>query len=234
MKNKLPAIAPATRLTGELRADMTFEQLLFYFFGGMLVVAASMVITMRNPIHSALFLVVAFFNCAAIWLLLEAEFLAITLVLVYVGAVMVLFVFVIMMLDINIARLREGFARYLPIAAIVGVLIAIEMILVVGPKNFGLDKVAEPARHVAGYSNTKELGRVLYTEYVYSFEIASAILLIAIVAAIALTLRRRSGTRHQNIPRQIAVKRNDRLKIIKMDAEKPVSHSDEVVKGEAE
>jgi NADH-quinone oxidoreductase subunit J len=213
---------------------MTFEQLLFYFFGGILVFSASMVITMRNPIHSALFLVVAFFNCAAIWLLLEAEFLAITLVLVYVGAVMVLFVFVIMMLDINLARLREGFARYLPIAAIVGVLIAIEMILVVGPKNFGLDKIAEPARHAAGYSNTKELGSVLYTEYVYSFEIASAILLIAIVASIALTLRRRSGTRHQNIPKQVAVKRNDRLKIIKMDAEKPVSHSDEVVKGEAE
>lgn len=211
---------------------MTFEQLLFYFFSGTLVFAATMVITMRNPIHAALFLVMAFFNCSAIWLLLEAEFLAITLVLVYVGAVMVLFIFVIMMLDINIARLREGFARYLPIALVVGVLIAVEMILVVGPENFGLAEFAEPARHAADYSNTKELGSVLYTEYVYSFEIASAILLIAIVAAIALTLRRREGTKHQNIATQVAVKRNDRLKIIKMDAETPSAESDDVDKGE--
>lgn len=208
---------------------MTFEQLLFYFFAGMLVFAATMVITMRNPVHAALFLIMAFFNSAAVWLLLEAEFLAITLVLVYVGAVMVLFVFVIMMLDINIARLREGFARYLPIAVVVGLVIAAEMILVVGPENFGLDKVAAPTRHAADYSNTRELGSVLYTEYVYSFEIASAILTIAIVAAIALTLRRREGTKHQVISEQVVVKNTDRLKVVSMEPSPRVSIHDPVI-----
>lgn len=208
---------------------MTFEQLLFYFFAGTLVFAATMVITMRNPVHAALFLIMAFFNSAAIWLLLEAEFLAITLVLVYVGAVMVLFIFVIMMLDINIARLREGFTRYLPVAAIVSLIIAVEMILVIGPENFGLQEYAAPARHAADYSNTKELGSVLYTEYVYSFEIASAILLIAIVAAIALTLRRREGTRHQVISEQVVVKSADRLKVVEMESSPRVSIHDPVI-----
>lgn len=199
---------------------MSFEQILFYFFAGILVFAATMVITARNPVHAVLFLIVAFFNSASLWLLLEAEFLAITLVLVYVGAVMVLFIFVVMMLDIDLARMREGFARYLPIAAIVGVIIAVEMILVLGKGNFGLEHYAEPARHAADYSNTKELGSVLYTDYVYPFEIASAILLIAIVAAIALTLRRRPGTRHQNVSKQVAVNRSDRVRIVQVDVEK--------------
>jgi NADH-quinone oxidoreductase subunit J len=199
---------------------MTIEQLTFYVFAAILVFAAIMVITVRNPVHASLFLVVAFFNSAVLWLLLEAEFLAITLVLVYVGAVMVLFLFVIMMLDINIARLREGFARYLPIAAVVAVIMAVEMVFVVGPGNFGLEQFAEPARHAADYSNTKELGSVLYTVYLYPFEIAAAILLVAIVAAIALTLRRRPGTRHQEIDKQVAVRAADRLRIVKMDAEK--------------
>lgn len=199
---------------------MTIEQLTFYVFAAILVFAAIMVITVRNPVHASLFLVVAFFNSAVLWLLLEAEFLAITLVLVYVGAVMVLFLFVIMMLDINIARLREGFAKYLPIAAVVAVIMAVEMVFVVGPGNFGLEQFAEPARHAADYSNTKELGSVLYTVYLYPFEIAAAILLVAIVAAIALTLRRRPGTRHQQIDKQVAVRAADRLRIVKMDVEK--------------
>jgi len=202
------------------------EQISFYVFATLLVFAASMVITMRNPVHAALFLVMAFFNCAALWLLLEAEFLAITLVLVYVGAVMVLFLFVIMMLDINIARLREGFARYLPIAAVVAVILAIEMILVVGPANFGLEQFAEPARHAADYSNTRELGNLLYTVYLYPFEIAAAILLVAIVAAIALTMRRREGTRHQKIEEQVAVKAADRVRIVKMASEPGYSETD--------
>ena len=200
---------------------MTIEQLTFYVFAAILVFAATMVITVRNPVHASLFLVVAFFNSAILWLLLEAEFLAITLVLVYVGAVMVLFLFVIMMLDINIARLREGFAKYLPIAAVVAVIMVAEMVFVVGPANFGLEQFAEPVRHAADYSNTKELGSVLYTVYLYPFEIAAAILLVAIVAAISLTLRRRPGTRHQQIEKQVAVRAADRLRIVKMDTEKP-------------
>lgn len=199
---------------------MTIEQLTFYVFAAILVFAAVMVITVRNPVHASLFLVVAFFNSAVLWLLLEAEFLAITLVLVYVGAVMVLFLFVIMMLDINIARLREGFAKYLPVAVVVAVIMVVEMVFVVGPSNFGLEKFSEPARHAADYSNTKELGSVLYTQYLYPFEIAAAILLVAIIAAISLTLRRRPGTRHQQIDKQVAVRAADRLRIVKMDSEK--------------
>ena len=195
------------------------EQISFYVFSFLLIFAASMVITMRNPVHSALFLVMAFFNAAALWLLLEAEFLAITLVLVYVGAVMVLFLFVVMMLDIDIARMRDGFAKYLPIAAVVAVIMAIEMILVVGPEHFGLAQFAEPARHAADYSNTKELGNLLYTVYLYPFEIAAAILLVAIVAAIALTMRRREGTRHQNITKQVSAKATERVRVVKMASE---------------
>jgi len=195
------------------------EQISFYVFATLLIFAATMVITMRNPVHSALFLVMAFFNSAALWLLLEAEFLAITLVLVYVGAVMVLFLFVIMMLDINIARMRDGFAKYLPIAAVVAVVLAIEMVLVVGPEHFGLAQFADPVRHASDYSNTKELGNLLYTVYLYPFEIAAAILLVAIVAAIALTMRRREGTRHQKIEEQVAVKAADRVRVVKMASE---------------
>jgi len=195
------------------------EQISFYVFAGLLIFAASMVITMRNPVHSALFLVMAFFNCAALWLLLEAEFLAITLILVYVGAVMVLFLFVIMMLDINIAKMRDGFAKYLPIAAVVAVVMAIEMILVVGPEHFGLAQFAEPVRAASDYSNTRELGNLLYTVYVYPFEIAAVILLVAIIAAISLTMRRRKGTRHQVIGDQVAVKASDRVRLVKMASE---------------
>ncbi len=199
---------------------MTFEKFVFWVFAAILVFAAFRVITVRNPVHAALHLVLAFFTSAGLWLLMEAEFLAITLVLVYVGAVMVLFLFVVMMLDINIAPLREGFIRYLPVGATVAGLIILEMALVVGARNFGLDQMASPIARPEGYSNTRELGGMLYTDYVYPFEIAAVILLVAIIAAIALTMRRREGTKHQDPSKQVQVKRNDRLRIVKMKAEK--------------
>jgi NADH-quinone oxidoreductase subunit J len=199
---------------------MTFEKFVFWVFAAILVFAAFRVITVRNPVHAALHLVLAFFTSAGLWLLLEAEFLAITLVLVYVGAVMVLFLFVVMMLDINVAPLKEGFIRYLPVGATIAGLIVIEMILVIGARNFGLDQIAKPAARAADYSNTRELGRVIYTDYVYAFEIAAVILLVAIIAAIALTMRRREGTKHQDPAKQVLVKRSDRLRILKMKAEK--------------
>ena len=199
---------------------MGFEQFVFWFFAAVLVFAGVMVITVRNPVFAALFLVLAFFTSAGLWLLLEAEFLAITLVLVYVGAVMVLFLFVVMMLDINLAPLQEGFSKYLPVGIAVGALIIFEMYLVLGKDHFGLEHVAAPVAHAADYSNTRELGRVLYTAYVYPFEIASAILLVAIIAAIALTLRTRRQTKYVSPEKQVAVKRADRIRMVKMAAEK--------------
>ncbi|MDZ7583898.1 MAG: NADH-quinone oxidoreductase subunit J, partial [Thiobacillus sp.] len=157
---------------------------------------------------------------AGLWMLLEAEFLAITLVLVYVGAVMVLFLFVVMMLDINLDKLREGFWNYAPLAGFVSVLLVIEMALILGSRHFGLDVMAAPAPHPADYSNTKELGRLIYTDYVYAFELAAVILLVAIVAAIALTLRRRKDSKYIDPAEQVKVKRNDRLRIVKMGAVK--------------
>ena len=198
---------------------MSFEQIVFYFFAAVLILAAGAVITVRNAVHAALFLVLAFFTTAALWLLLEAEFLAITLVLVYVGAVMVLFLFVVMMLDINTAPMREGFARYLPVAALVAVLTVVVMVMAVGREHFGLEQFAAPERMSADVSNTRMLGEQLYTVYLYPFEIAAVILLVAIVAAIALTLRRRPGTRYQSVEKQVRVLSEDRLKVIKMDAE---------------
>jgi len=196
------------------------EQFIFYIFAAILLFAAIRVITARNPVHCALYLVLAFFTSAAIWLLLEAEFLAIVLVLVYVGAVMVLFLFVVMMLDINLAPLREGFARYLPVGILVAFLIASQLALVVGAKHFGIDVVPAPQRHAAGYSNTEELGSVLYTVYVYPFELAAVILLVAIIAAIALTMRRRKGIKYQRPSNQVSVRAEDRVRIVKMPAEK--------------
>lgn len=192
---------------------MAFEQAIFYFFAAVMLLAAAAVITVRNPVHSALFLVLTFFAAAGLWLLLEAEFLAITLVLVYVGAVMVLFLFVVMMLDINLAPMREGFIRYLPVGALVAIMVMVMMGLVVGPETFGLDRVAAPERAPADYSNTAELGRVLYTVYVYPFEIAAVILLVAIVAAISLALRHRPQSKHQDPDAQISVHKADRLRI---------------------
>jgi NADH-quinone oxidoreductase subunit J len=198
---------------------MAFEKLVFYTFATILVYAATRVITVRNPVHAALHLVLAFFTCAALWILLEAEFLAITLVLVYVGAVMVLFLFVVMMLDINLAPLREGFMKYLPVGLVVAGLMVVEMILVLRSKSFDAASMPEPLRHAADYSNTRELGSVLYTDYVYPFEIASVILVVAIIAAIALTMRKRPGTKMQNPAEQVKVRREDRIRVLKMEAE---------------
>ena len=202
---------------------MTFIDLIFYFFAGMLVLAGLGVISSRNPVHSALFLVLSFFSCSALWLLLQAEFLAIVLVLVYVGAVMVLFLFVVMMLDINLAQMREGFVRYLPIGALVALVMVAQMVWIVGPFGpdvFAGDQLNQAVQQGADYSNTKELGRVLYTDYVFPFEVASVILLVAIVAAIALTMRRREMTKYQTPGKQVKVRKEDRLRVVKMDAER--------------
>jgi len=206
--------------------NMTYTTAIFYFFAAILVFAGLRVITARNPVHAALFLVLAFFTAAGLWILLEAEFLAITLVLVYVGAVMVLFLFVVMMLDINLDKLREGFWDYLPLAGFVSVLLMVEMALILGSRHFGLEVMGTPAPHAADYSNTKELGRLLYTDYVYAFELAAVILLVAIVAAIALTLRRRKDSKYIDPAVQVRVKRNDRLRIVKMQAVKTGEASD--------
>ncbi len=195
-----------------------FQDIVFYALAAVLLYAALSVITTRNPVYAALYLVLAFFTAAGIWLLLEAEFLAITLVLVYVGAVMVLFLFVVMMLDINLDKLREGFWNALPIALPVGGLMAVEMVMIVGVRNFGYDKVVAPPAHPADYSNTAELGRVLYTDYLLPFELASVVLLVAIVAAIALTLRSRKESKSMDPSKQVLVKKADRLRIMKMDA----------------
>ncbi|MEI2635410.1 MAG: NADH-quinone oxidoreductase subunit J [Methylotenera sp.] len=194
---------------------MVFTDVVFYTLAAILLFAGLRVITTRNPVHAALFLVLAFFTAAGIWLLLEAEFLAIALVLVYVGAVMVLFLFVVMMLDINIDKLREGFWEYLPMAGTIGLLMAVEMVMVLGGKYFGATRaVSKPA----DYSNTAEIGRVLYTEYLLPFELASVVLLVAIVAAIVLTLRDRKDSKSMNPADQVLVKKQDRIRIVKMDA----------------
>ena len=194
---------------------MIFTDFVFYTLAAILLFASIRVITTRNPVHAALHLVLAFFTAAGIWLLLEAEFLAIALVLVYVGAVMVLFLFVVMMLDINIDKLREGFWEYLPMAGIIGLLMAVEMVMVLSGKYFIAAKVASKA---ANYSNTAELGRVLYTDYLLPFELASVVLLVAIVAAIVLTLRDRKESKSMNPAEQVLVKKADRLRVVKMDA----------------
>jgi NADH-quinone oxidoreductase subunit J len=198
---------------------MSFEQIIFYLFSTILVFAAAMMVTVRNPVRAAMFLILAFFTSAALWMMLEAEFLAITLVLVYVGAVMVLFIFVIMMLDIDIAVLREGFAKFLPVGIVIALLMLAMIVMVVGGEHFGLEIFAAPERHGADYSNTRELGMELYTTYLYAFELAAVILLVAIVAAIALTLRHNPNTKFQQVPEQVAVRRNDRLRIVEMEAE---------------
>lgn len=198
---------------------MSFFEVVFYAFSALLLVSALGVVSARNPVHSALFLVLTFFATSAIWLLLEAEFLAITLVLVYVGAVMVLFLFVVMMLDINVARMREGFMRYTPFGIAIALILIVQMVLVVGPEQFGLQAFEIPAPQAADYSNTKTLGRVLYTDYVYAFELAAVILLVAIIAAISLTMRRRPNTRHQSPGKQMQVLKEDRLRVVKMKSE---------------
>lgn len=195
-------------------------QILFYFFATVLVGAAVGVIASRNPVHSVLFLVLAFFNSAVLWLLLEAEFLGIVLVLVYVGAVMVLFLFVVMMLDINVEQVRAGFTRYWPLGVLVIAVMALELGQLIWVKHLGVEGAAELVPAPADYNNTRELGLLLYTEYFYAFELAAVVLLVAIVAAIALTMRRRPGLKAQVVSRQVAVRREDRVRLVKMDAEK--------------
>ena len=211
---------------------MQFTDIVFYTFAAILLFAAIRVITTRNPVVAALHLVLAFFTAAGIWLLLQAEFLAITLVLVYVGAVMVLFLFVVMMLDINLDKLREGFWDYLPMAGIIGLLMAVEMVMVLSNKFgqgkfFVSEKVAAKAADLSNkdYSNTAELGRVLYSDYLLPFELASVVLLVAIIAAIVLTLRDRKDNKSMNAADQVLVKKADRLRIVKMETEMMASQS---------
>ena len=198
---------------------MSFLQFAFYFFAIILIGAAARVVTVRNPVKAALYLVLAFFSAACIWITLEAEFLAIVLVLVYVGAVMVLFLFVVMMLDIDVARLREGFARYLPVGAVVAVVMVVELGVVLTSGRFSLASMPRPSGHGQDYSNTREVGLLLYTDYVYAFELAAILLLVAIVAAIVLTLRRRPTTLYQSPSRQVRVTKAERLRVVRMPSE---------------
>lgn len=196
---------------------MEFKTALFYAFSVILVFAATRVITDRNPVHAALFLVLSFFSAAAIWLLLKAEFLAIVLVLVYVGAVMVLFLFVVMMLDINMDKMRAGFWNYFPFAATIGVIIVLEMAAVLFHGFLALDAQVPAAS--ANIGNTKELGKLIYTQYVYAFEIAAVILLVAIIAAVALTLRRRKDIKYYDPAAAVKIRRRDRVRMVSMKAE---------------
>jgi NADH-quinone oxidoreductase subunit J len=195
-------------------------QILFYAFATVLVLAALGVIVSRNPVHSALFLVLCFVTSAAIWLLIGAEFLAVVLILVYVGAVMVLFLFVVMMLDINVEELRRGFTRFAWLGWLTAAVVIAEIVGVVLARSFGVDVSHAVTPEPAGYSNTAELGQVLYTRFAYPFELAAVVLLVAIIAAIALTMRRRPGYKQQDVSRQVAVKAADRLRILQIPAEK--------------
>lgn len=195
------------------------EQIVFYAFSALVIAMGALVITVRNPVHAALALVVAFFGSAGLWMLLEAEFLAIALVLVYVGAVMVLFLFVVMMLDINLTVLREGFARYVPVAIVFAVLMLASIALMVGPVHFGLDKFPAPPPAAADYNNTQQLGRLMFSQYILPFEAAAVLLLVAIIAAIALTLRDTRQTKAPKPDAQVRVKRADRVRLIKLPPE---------------
>jgi len=194
--------------------------ILFYAFSAVLVGAALGVILARNPVHAVLFLVLCFFNSAVLWLLIEAEFLAIVLVLVYVGAVMVLFLFVVMMLDVNIEKLREGFMRHAPLGILVALIVIVELYYVLWVRRLGLDVTGGTAPLPEHYSNTGQIGAVLYTEYVYPFQLAAVVLLIAIIAAIALTMRQRPGQKVQDISRQVSVRSRDRVRIVQMPTER--------------
>lgn len=196
------------------------QSVLFYVFALVMLGAATGVVFSRNPVHSVMFLVLTFFQSAILWLMAEAEFLAIVLVLVYVGAVMVLFLFVVMMLDVNIEAAKRGIARYAWLGIGVALLMVIELIQLIWLRSQGVASTGGFAATPEGYSNTKALGAVLYTEHVYAFEIAAVILLLAIVAAITLTMRKRPGIKTQDIAAQVAVRAKDRVRIVKMDAEK--------------
>ena len=191
------------------------ELIVFYAFAAVVVGAALGVILSRNPVYSVLFLILAFVASAGLWILLEAEFLGIALVLVYVGAVMVLFLFVVMMLDINLVTLRSGFARHWPLGAVVAAALVGMISYVVWARNLGIEMMERPERRPADYDNTSAIGQLMYTDYVYPFEIAGMILLVGIVAAIALTMRRREGTKHQDPGRQVQVQPKDRVRVVK-------------------
>ncbi|MEZ5543997.1 MAG: NADH-quinone oxidoreductase subunit J [Lysobacteraceae bacterium] len=196
---------------------MTVQLAAFYVFAAITAAAALAVVTVRNPVYAVLCLVLTFFSTACLWLLLDAEFLAIALVLVYVGAVMVLFLFVVMMLDVHVDPLREGFARHLPVAIVAATIMAVEMFALIGIKRLGqVVDTPDPAA-AAGVSNLEWLGKLLFTDYLLPFEVASVILTVAIIAAIALTLRRRPGTKHQDAGRQVQVRREDRIRLVKME-----------------
>ena len=203
---------------------MIVQELIFYAFSLVLVFASVAVVTVRNPVYAVLFLVLAFFTAAGIWMLLEAEFLAIILIVVYVGAVMVLFLFVVMMLDINLVPLKEGFIRYLPVAVLVAVAMAVELLMMMWSRGrFGADMFPVPQPNPVDYSNTRELGEVLYSNYLLPFEIAGVILLVAIIAAVSLTLRKRPGVRTQNPSVQVRTRRDESVRLVKMKPEKPRS-----------
>ena len=199
---------------------MIFEAILFYMFATVLTGAALGVVFARNPVHSVMFLVLAFFQSACLWLMAEAEFLAIVLVLVYVGAVMVLFLFVIMMLEVNIEAIKRSLTRYAPLAIAIALIMVIALVQLIWLRSQDIEGSLEFAAIPEGYNNTKELGAVLYTEPVYAFEIAAVILLLAIVAAITLTMRKRPGLKVQDIAAQVAVRAKDRVRVVKMDAER--------------
>ena len=199
-----------------------FQLVCFYAFAAVTVVAALSVITLRNSVHAVLALVLTFFSTACIWMLAEAEFLAIALIVVYVGAVMVLFLFVVMMLDIDQEKLREGFVRFLPVGLIVAVVMLLEMLGLIGVRVMHTQTMGDNPATAAGMSNTEWLGMALYTQYLLPFEIAALILTVGVIAAVALTLRHRAGTRKQQASEQVAVKASDRVRIIKMAAERPV------------
>jgi NADH-quinone oxidoreductase subunit J len=202
---------------------MEFKTFLFYCFAGILVFAAAMMISRRNPVHSVMFLILCFFNSAALWIMLGAEFLGISLVLVYVGAVMVLFLFVVMMLDVDVAVMRAGFIKYSPVGLLIGLVMVLELSMMLGAQYFGLDQYPEPAEVVGEIGNTKALGLLLYTDYLYPFEIAAAILLVAMVAAILLTFRRREGNKAIDPRLQVAIRKNrDRIRVLEMPAEEKV------------
>jgi len=198
-----------------------FEQVIFYFFAGFLILAGFMVITVRNSVHAALFLVLAFFSSAGLWLMLEAEFLAIALVLVYVGAVMVLFLFVVMMLDIDATKLRANFRRYFPVGVLVALAMMYSIVKVISREGSGLVQTPSIAPKNADYNNTRELGLALYQDFIWPFEIASVVLLVAIIAAITLTLRTTRQTKAQKPEHQVSVSKETRIRLVEIDSEPP-------------
>ncbi len=198
---------------------MSYELAAFWVFATVTVLAALGVILSRNPVHAVLSLVLTFFSAACLWLLLQAEFLGVVLVLVYIGAVMVLFLFVVMMLDINTTPLREGYTRFLPLAGLVMLIMAAEMVLLIGRQRFDAAMPATDPAAALGKSNIEWLGEALFSRYILPFEIAAVILTVALVVAVMLTLRRRPGTKHQDPARQVAVSRHDRVRLVKVPSE---------------